>query len=279
MSFLLKHIVYFLLANALFGIITPIAAANWYEDVRDISIDLFKQYPPGEYHYVIIGRSPTPFAMFFENLGLASVSQIPLSGMRRIEYPDSPNFTPKMRKRLHKHLDKYFPSEHRLNGRKVLVLDYSSGSDGFDRTIKHIHDYMQSRGRSKTELKSHALLVDSILGDRYARLRSEGHTVHKLVGDLGIAFERSYFDKASPVGQWYIDPNTKGEDPSNPIKQVELQNSITEQMKNDIELRAFLRSDASPVGASVLDQLTLQGFDVKCVAFFRRILQLATPRR
>lgn len=109
-------------------------SAQEFAQIQNTVAGILKQYPPKDYFYVGLGRSPTPFLAFLRAIGLRDFANIPLSSMR--SHPNSPTLEvdsqplpDSLKARLFFHFDRHVPSLERLQGRKILLFDYvQSGS-------------------------------------------------------------------------------------------------------------------------------------------------------
>ena len=89
-----------------------------YEDIRDGSLELLRQYPPRRYYYLTLGRSPTPIAAFLENLG-ADHTNLPVSGLRKAQVAGN-------EVAWFAHFDRFLPKEALEGSRTLLLIDRST---------------------------------------------------------------------------------------------------------------------------------------------------------
>jgi hypothetical protein len=113
-----------------------------YNEIRDGALDLVRQYPPSQYFYVPLGRSPTAIAAFLENIAQDPSDltvTVPASGLRHgvIEGHENAWF---------EHLDSFLPSDV-LNGkRKILLIDRSTTGATLQKSQGIFQQYLAKRG-------------------------------------------------------------------------------------------------------------------------------------
>jgi len=118
-----------------------------YREIRNLSLRLVEKFPPAEYHYVGVGRSPAPVMAFLREAGMATTT-IPLSGLRKAGQvekirADLPGF-------LAEHFEQYLPSEKKIRGKKILLIDYASEGNTILETKKYLAEYLAKAGRSSS---------------------------------------------------------------------------------------------------------------------------------
>jgi hypothetical protein len=104
--------------------------ANQYQQIRDASIALMTKFPPKEYFYVGVGRSPAPIIAFLENLAVRGddvAINFPASGVRShdpMQHKDA----------YYAYFDALLPRSVIKGQRKILLIDragvYSQGPNG-----------------------------------------------------------------------------------------------------------------------------------------------------
>lgn len=94
--------------------------------VVELAAEVLRHFPPSEFDYVSLGRSPAPVAIAMEEIlrargATAEIRELPLSGLRHDDFMFEAEW---YRKTLRTHFEKYFFNGVSPTGRKVLVLDY-----------------------------------------------------------------------------------------------------------------------------------------------------------
>jgi hypothetical protein len=140
-------------------------AMKLYKPTRDAVAAIMTRYPPTEYLYVGVGRSPTLFiALMKATLGDSAAINIPLSDMGNFkpgaysqgvssssfgENPKPIDYE-RLTARLRKHLDHYFPTPAEIAGKKVLLVDFASSGQGIVNTRREIAAYFVARDGAKS---------------------------------------------------------------------------------------------------------------------------------
>lgn len=129
----------------------------------ELAAEVLRHFPPSEFDYVSLGRSPAPVAIVIEEIlrergSQARLIELPMSGLRH----DDMSFEPEWyRKALRAHFEKFFfqgPSE---SGRKVLILDYVQRG-GTLSNFASILAYGQEEGWIQREVHILALLNPNV---------------------------------------------------------------------------------------------------------------------
>jgi len=88
-----------------------------YRDIRDLALEVLARFPPSRFHYLGIGRSPTPLIAFLEQLRGVRASSIPFAlGAGRA--PDVSE--------VDAHLERFLPVETIAGGRSLLAIDLTA---------------------------------------------------------------------------------------------------------------------------------------------------------
>ena len=114
-----------------------LAATLYYRPTRELVLSILKTYPPGQFHYVGLGRSPTPIiAMIQSILGESSATNLPLNGLKALRPADQVTqgdefwrkltYTSENLTAMHLHIERYLPSIDSSEGAKtMLFIDYA----------------------------------------------------------------------------------------------------------------------------------------------------------
>lgn len=124
-----------------------------YRGLRETAEELMRRYPPDQYYYIGLGRSPAGVMKMLEALGHKG-KNIPLSKMGHIK-----SFDPKKLKAfLAHHFAEQLPPASELHGKKMLFLDWANKGGTLVNTKK---------------------ILDEVLTEKpaYLALHNEGQTV------------------------------------------------------------------------------------------------------
>lgn len=98
-----------------------------YQELRDGALDILRRYPPSEYVYVGVGRSPSALFAVLENLAASGGGPLalvfPASGLQG-QQPDS------AREAYFEHFRALLPREVRFGQRRILLVDRSNPGSG-----------------------------------------------------------------------------------------------------------------------------------------------------
>lgn len=133
---------------------TPLSQPQ-YTELRDLVLEIFKQYPPSEYHYVGLGRSPTGIISMIQQLDPAAASNLPFSfkGFKYIS-PDDPL--------LHEHFKRFLPSASKLGTKKILVIDYVYRGNNLTVAWETLRGYFRKTGRAADGVSVLGLYDDTL---------------------------------------------------------------------------------------------------------------------
>jgi hypothetical protein len=175
-----------------------------YENARDIGLHILKTYPPDQYYYVGVGRSPTPVTEILSNLSPHNVKTLPLSGMyARPQRHDGydPPLDGATEGRLFDHFDRFLPTAAELHGRKLLFVDFVQGGGSAVATEEYLTKYLHDR-RHAVELKMFVMAPETPL----EKLENAGkHYDVFLTRPFRVLTQRflfSWFDHAAPYGEF-----------------------------------------------------------------------------
>lgn len=127
----------------------------------ELTTEILKHFPPSEYDYVSLGRSPSAISIALKQIlqlraSMAEVIELPLSGLRHGHFEAS-----WYRETLKKHFAKYFYPGASPSGRKVLVLDFvqKGGTIG---NFANILEFGKSEGWIRREVHVLGLLNPAV---------------------------------------------------------------------------------------------------------------------
>jgi hypothetical protein len=210
----------------------PDLVSQNYSEIRDLSLSILQRYPPSEYWYVGIGRSPTPIMRFFEEMGVQTVSQMPLSGMS--DFPKKgPMSEADQRARLWSHFERWLPSK----AKKILVIDYTAGGGGLTHTKNELEGYFENRrkrGLPASEFRTLALSETD-----WAKQAGKSGGIDSLVisSRLESAFRYSSFEKWAKYGPFHPWKDSEASLHARPEFE-QLGQSLRTQMRSDSHVRA-----------------------------------------
>lgn len=98
-------------------------AEDAYNIFRNVATTLLEKFPPNEYYYIGVGRSPAIVIAILETLNSKIAQSVPLSSPSALDFDaflDDSHFM----ETLDLHFDQFLPSLEKLSGRKIILLDY-----------------------------------------------------------------------------------------------------------------------------------------------------------
>jgi hypothetical protein len=116
------------------------------------------EYLPKDYFYVGIGRSPTLIIEYMKMAGLDAVN-LPLSNFRYC-VSGRPSLPEEFKKKLDQHLEQYLPSQSKLQGKSILLIDYTESGDTAVSAYQFVRDFL-SAGKWQTGVSLLALVDES----------------------------------------------------------------------------------------------------------------------
>lgn len=185
-------------------------------EAKLITENLLKRYPPEQFHFLAIGRSPTLIMAYASTVQDFYMSQLPLSDFTEFSetrqslagFKVSP-MPPKNLKLLHEHFDLFIPSQKELAGRKLLVLDYAITGVSLMSAYEYINDYLKERGRPalsggvalSSDFSERARLKETLRKEKFSFLKTISV---KPYSGLNVALETSVYDRYSPYGRYEV---------------------------------------------------------------------------
>lgn len=161
-----------------------------FKELKAVSEEILKKFPPENYYYVGIGRSPTPILAYLNQLEV-KFSIVPISSLRYEPFP----FKPTSEEILKNHFKKFLPTLDNLKGKKILVMDYSD----LGGTIERAHAVIQSLYSNKVEVKGL-----SISENLAPRLKNKNFQLLDLKNYplINNRFDKNGFDKYAKYGSY-----------------------------------------------------------------------------
>lgn len=227
-----------------------------YADVKQVAQELIRRYPPDQYVYVGMGRSPTSvIAMLKAVLGDGAAVNVPMSGMAGFE-PSSPRYTTEAVTNLRRSFDRFIPSQTSLGGKKLVVIDFSAFGQSIPNGQRELVDYLRARNpASPTAVRAVALGHSGVLQS----LRSRG--VDGI--ELSTRFWRRLFDSAyhpvteygefDPTRSALLDPEAR-----NPSFRRVVE-TFRRRAGQDREFMRFVRQATTATSSSLLSSIASWG--------------------
>lgn len=183
-----------------------------YEEIRDLTLYIRNKFPPTEYYYVAVGRSPAPVMAFMEAAHLNNIVQLPYSNTRalpenkvigllqRDKYAQSRNgrLERGTERELFAHFERALPSSELLKGRKLLFIDYVQSSLG----LVSAGEYAQVFYRQKNSTQKVEMLA--LVEPRWQR--NSTITVDALRDYLSVPLHGVLLPEESVLG-WHMNAN------------------------------------------------------------------------
>lgn len=193
-------------------LVTPLAGlkarpVREYNEISYLAMSVLERFPPSEYHYLGVGRSPSFLMAFFEELGL-KVSHLPISGFenaveRAGESPMSNLQEPLDQKDLSSfkdHFTRFFPTPAESRGKKILVIDYQN----YGRSLIAVTDHLYEFSRELyPEAKIEALGLSYVSGLYIPETKFLVHQI-MLSEHMGSALALEHFKDFSKYPQFRI---------------------------------------------------------------------------
>jgi hypothetical protein len=113
-----------------------------FEQIKSLARSIETRFPPSDYVYIGIGRSPTALIAYFQETRPQMAFNIPLSLTGSI----NEGFNANELTALYTHLDRFMPSQAQIAGRKILLIDYVLSGRSLSLIPNFLSGYQQSRG-------------------------------------------------------------------------------------------------------------------------------------
>lgn len=109
-------------------------------DIRTMADDILNRFPPTEYAYIGVGRSPSAIMAFLKALGLEQIFNVPLTGTRGAN-----TLSDQDRTLLFEHFDIFAPNAARTHLRKIVLIDYVQSGKSALKALELFKDYYSSQ--------------------------------------------------------------------------------------------------------------------------------------
>ena len=185
--------------------------AGRYAELRTLALELLRRYPPSEYFYLGLGRSPAPLMAFLEAAGL-DYRTLPLSKLKGAlqEFPER-----HVQQQLRPHLAAYLPEAGAVAGRRLLLVDFVFNGPTLLRARQLLRVYFAELGRYDVFVKALGIFAEGALDQHSsttsrqpleALLAREGAEALKLAPNsiLAEAFAESRFDELAEYDEFNV---------------------------------------------------------------------------
>lgn len=226
------------------------------EDVRQVSEGLLERYPKDQYHFLALGRSPTLFVAYLQLVAENYISPLPLSSLQNLgdlklllthrQY--GIHLSAKDTALLFEHFENFIPKAEQLQGRKLMIIDYSFTGASLMRAFEYINEYLKAHDRPT--LSGGVALISEKIGQKRMKkvFRSYNFSFIKTwplpeKSQLESLLMESRFDQRSPYGRYEVGMKTVKE--MNP-DYLSLMSEMSEYVKSKAPERFNCRSLLSP---------------------------------
>ncbi len=179
------------------------------DGVRDLVLLILEKYPPAEFYYVALGRSPTPLTAFLEACGVGEVATVPLSKLKYADFP-SQEVNAK-RAYVQKHTMKHIPVEPLKTGKKLLVIDFVDFGESLFIGRNVIENALRSHNFSN-EVKAVGLAYDFDKG-QISRFQNQfGYELFNVPDRTGLdLYHKKFKEIWSRYDEWRVDTLNKAD--------------------------------------------------------------------
>lgn len=115
-----------------------------YEELRDLSLPIYRTLKERNALGVGIGRSGTPIIQFIKNLEKGRASNLPMTGFGRA-YAFRRYKIVEAEEAIFQNFDRYLPSESKRKGREIIFIDFVSDGNTFRFLNDYFPRYLKSR--------------------------------------------------------------------------------------------------------------------------------------
>jgi hypothetical protein len=109
------------------------SSEDWARGIRKIAESIVREYPPQEYIYVGLGRSPSSLVAYLSSNGYQALT-LPLGGLKlapgKTMSKPMPDLSKAEKAALKSLIDTHIPSYDQRGGKKILLLDYVQSGEG-----------------------------------------------------------------------------------------------------------------------------------------------------
>lgn len=120
-------------------------APGEFEELRDVSLEVLMKYPPSEYYYVTVGRSPGAIERVLEFYSPHSTIPVPISGVKGrpgVSSKSSPPLSELEEQNLFQAWARLkVPTSEQLGGKKLLLIDYTQEAKGLISAYDYLGKY------------------------------------------------------------------------------------------------------------------------------------------
>ncbi len=127
---------------------------SWYPMAGEMAEEIVRKYPPSEFVYVGVGRSPTTVTAYLKEAYPGSAVNVPFSR------PSQRNVVSKeeLQKRVRALFDRFLKDEGVLKqGKKILLIDFSYHGQSLSMVNQFLNWYLKDQGQE--QLKGYALAM------------------------------------------------------------------------------------------------------------------------
>lgn len=119
-------------------------APDEYDELRVLSVDILKRFPPDQYYYLGLGRSPTLVMAFLSEATQGTTANLPLSEVKKVPLQMDRLGIPleKIKPKLFEHFSRFVPAPESLDGRKILLIDFVDSGDSLALTYEWLREYL-----------------------------------------------------------------------------------------------------------------------------------------
>ena len=127
--------------------------------VEQTAKEIQKRFPPSQYYYVAVGRSPVLLVTYLKLKNPGSAGYLPATKAKWASNLDM--VSEEDQTYLREHLKRFLPSDDELGGRKILLIDHVQSGLG----LKRVQHYFNDLLRPKLAAESLALVFKPLNGD------------------------------------------------------------------------------------------------------------------
>lgn len=181
------------------------------KEIVEVSEQIVKNFPPEEYFYVGLGRSPTPIMAYLEIFHPNNVRNVPISAMKsrlNDRFGRTDPLSAEAEARLNKHFDRFFGNPADFRGKKIVLIDFVNKGDGLMSTFDYLEKYSQTTNKGyQIELSPirNILLSDGFLDRLSKREAAISKIIELKPGILSSKFVSQMYDNYAEYGRY--DPN------------------------------------------------------------------------
>ena len=186
-----------------------------YTEVRDITRELMRRFPPSEYVYLELGRSPAPFGAVAEAMSPGSTRALPFTGAGFL-WSLTKDGTRSIRasnerawERVNEHLGHYLPDPRDLGGKKIVIIDYVRHANSLLAGQLAVREYYRGLDRGAVTVEAFGIVDPVTTGQAELRARDIPHTVLEARGLLARQLASGAYEELAPYPDEH-NPITQG---------------------------------------------------------------------